>query len=149
MDPGTMPWRKENIGPWGQAVRNPAFCKLHTARHHTTRLQACKTTGTTRRQDCKVKGTTVLQAKKTLLHSRMPPKGGRRISMRPVLCLSKHTPKSKTYRAERPPFFLEFGSKSEYPYSAKQSFNFTHFSVDIRHIYIYVIYICVCVCVFF
>ncbi len=31
------------------------------------------------------------------------------ISMRPVLCLSKHIPKSKKYWAERPPFlFLRF-----------------------------------------
>ncbi len=30
------------------------------------------------------------------------------ISMRPVLCLPKHTPKSKKYRAERPAFFFSF-----------------------------------------
>ncbi len=34
------------------------------------------------------------------------------ISMRPVLCLPKHTPNSKKYRAERPPFlFLVWESK--------------------------------------
>ena len=55
------------------------------------------------------------------------------ISMRPVLCLLKHTPKSKTYRAERPPFFVfEFWSTSEYPYSAKIPSKFVRFSVDFR-----------------
>ncbi len=30
------------------------------------------------------------------------------ISMRPILCLPQHIPKSKKYRAERPPFLLSF-----------------------------------------
>ena len=39
----------------------------------------------------------------------------------PVLCLLKRSPQSKKYRAERPPFFFEFWSKSEYPYSAQNA----------------------------
>ena len=43
-------------------------------------------------------------------------------SMRPVLCLLKRPTKSKTYRAECPRCYVfEFGSKSEYRYSAKVS----------------------------
>ena len=42
----------------------------------------------------------------------------------PVLCRIFGTPKSIKDRAERPPFFFEFWSKSEYPYSANISSNF-------------------------
>ncbi len=35
-----------------------------------------------------------------------------------VLCLIFYTTKCIKYRAERPPFFLEFWSTTEYPYSA-------------------------------
>ena len=47
----------------------------------------------------------------------------------PVLCLLKRLTKRKKYRAECPRFFVfEFGSKSEYPYSAKIPPNFGSFS---------------------
>ncbi len=47
----------------------------------------------------------------------------------PVLCLLKRLTKRKKYRAECPRFFVfEFGSKSEYPYSAKIPPNFGGFS---------------------
>ncbi len=39
--------------------------------------------------------------------------------MKPVLCLPKHTPQSKKYRAERPPFLFLLWSEREYPYSAQ------------------------------
>ena len=55
-------------------------------------------------------------------------------STRPLLCLLKRSPQSKKYRAERPPFFFEFWSKSEYPYSAKNSCNFAYYSVDFQYI---------------
>ena len=47
----------------------------------------------------------------------------------PVLCLLKRLTKRKKYRAECPRHFVfEFGSKSEYPYSAKIPPNFGSFS---------------------
>ncbi len=50
------------------------------------------------------------------------------ISMRLVLCLPKHTPKSKKYRAERPPFCCLVWSQREYPYSVPIWTNFSNLS---------------------
>ncbi len=53
----------------------------------------------------------------------------------PVLCRIFDTPKGIKYRAERPPFFCAFWSKTEYPYSAKKTSNIVRFSVDFRWIF--------------
>ncbi len=50
------------------------------------------------------------------------------ISMRPVLCLPRHTPKSKKYRAERTPFLFSFGVNLQTPHNFWT--NFSHFSVQ-------------------
>ena len=56
-------------------------------------------------------------------------------STRLLLCLRRRSPQSKKYRAERSPFFfVEFWSKSKYPYSAKMSSHFAYFSEDFRYI---------------